>query len=165
MDNHNQSIEDYLESIYNSLNRRGHAKTNEIARDLGVKAPSVTEMFQKLERRGYINYRKYEGVTLTKKGTEVAKGVSEVHENTRKFLEMLQVSAEQADEDACKVEHSLSEESITQLNRFIEFVEGCPEQEARWLQHFRYYSEHGEFPPECFEKMDPQRNKGDKDQK
>ncbi|MFP4136161.1 MAG: metal-dependent transcriptional regulator [Candidatus Acetothermia bacterium] len=156
----NKSFEDYLESIYNSLNRRGHARTNEIARDLGVKAPSVTEMFQKLEDRGYINYRKYEGVTLTEVGREVAKDVSRVHENTRKFLEMLQVSPEQADEDACKVEHSLSEESISQLNRFIEFVEGCPEDEVRWLKHFSYYCKHDEFPPECSE--GPEReNEGD----
>lgn len=145
----NKSLEDYLEAIYNSLTRRGHAKTNEIAQDLGVKAPSVTEMFDKLKNRGYINYRKYEGVTLTEKGTELAKDVSEVHENMKKFLELLQVTPEQADKDACKVEHNLSEESIAQLNKFINFVEGCPEDEARWLNHFIYYSENDEFPPEC----------------
>lgn len=145
----NKSLEDYLEAIYKSLTRRGHAKTNEIAQDLGVKAPSVTEMFDKLKNRGYINYRKYEGVTLTEKGTELAKDVSEVHENMKKFLELLQVSPEQADKDACKVEHNLSEESIAQLNKFINFVEGCPEDEARWLNHFIYYSETDEFPPEC----------------
>ncbi|MBS3739842.1 metal-dependent transcriptional regulator [Candidatus Bipolaricaulota bacterium] len=145
----NKSLEDYLEAIYKSLIRRGHAKTNEIAEDLGVKAPSVTEMFDKLKERGYINYRKYEGVTLTEKGSELAKNVSEVHENMKKFLELLQVSSNQADRDACKVEHNLSEESITQLNKFINFVEGCPEDEARWLRHFKYYSEYDEFPSEC----------------
>ncbi len=144
-----QSLEDYLEAIYNSLNRRGHAKTNEIASDLGVKAPSVTEMFNKLREKGFINYKKYEGVTLTKRGREVAKGVSQVHENIKKFLELLQVSSEQADEDACEVEHSLSEESIAQLNKFIDFVERCPEDEIRWLDHFDYFSEHGELPPSC----------------
>lgn len=145
----NKSLEDYLEAIYKSLIRRGHAKTNEIAEDLGVKAPSVTEMFNKLKDRGYINYRKYEGVTLTEKGSELAKDVSEVHENMKKFLELLQVSSNQADKDACKVEHNLSEESITQLNKFINFIEGCPENEALWLRHFKYYSEHDEFPSEC----------------
>ena len=141
-----QSLEDYLETIYNSLNRRGHAKTSEIASDLGVKAPSVTEMFDKLRERGYINYKKYEGVTLTKRGKEVAKDVSEIHENIKKFLRLLQVSSEQADKDACKVEHSLSGESITQLSKFIDFVECCPEGEARWIKHFHYFSEHGELP-------------------
>lgn len=151
-----QSLEDYLEAIYNSLNRRGHAKTNEIASDLGVKAPSVTEMFDKLRKKGFINYEKYEGVTLTKRGREVAKDVSEVHENIKKFLELLQVSPEQADEDACKVEHSLSEESIVQLNKFIDFVESCPEGEARWLKHFDYFSKHGELPPATGDKSHEQ---------
>ncbi|MCF7889947.1 metal-dependent transcriptional regulator [Candidatus Bipolaricaulota bacterium] len=149
-----QSLEDYLEAIYNSLNRRGHAKTNEIASDLGVKAPSVTEMFDKLRKEGFINYKKYEGVTLTERGREVAKDVSEVHENIKKFLELLQVSPKQADKDACKVEHSLSEESIDQLNKFIDFVERCPEEEARWLKHFDYFSAHGELPPAHRDKRD-----------
>jgi len=144
-----QSLEDYLEAIYNSLNRRGHARTNEIASDLGVKAPSVTEMFDKLRAKGYINYKKYEGVTLTERGREVARDVSAVHENIKKFLELLQVSSPQADEDACKVEHSLSEESIVQLNKFIDFVESCPEEEAQWLKHFSHYSKHGELPSSC----------------
>ena len=142
-----QSLEDYLEAIYNSLNRRGHAKTNEIASDLGVKAPSVTEMFDKLRAEGFINYKKYEGVTLTDRGRKVARDVSEVHENIKEFLELLQVSPERADRDACKVEHSLSDESITQLNKFIDFVECCPENQTRWLAHFEYFSEHGELPP------------------
>ncbi len=144
-----QSLEDYLEAIYNSLNRRGHAKTNEIASDMGVKAPSVTEMFDKLREKGYINYKKYEGVTLTERGREVAKDVSEVHANIEKFLKFLQVSSDQADKDACKVEHNLSNESIAQLNNFIDFVESCPEEEARWLKHFGYFSEQGELPPDC----------------
>lgn len=144
-----QSLEDYLEAIYNSINRRGHAKTNEIASDLGVKAPSVTEMFDKLRAKGFINYKKYEGVTLTARGRKVARDVSEVHENIKKFLELLQVSPEQADKDACKVEHSLSEESIIQLKKFIDFVGSCPEEEAKWLKHFDYFSQHGKLPPTC----------------
>ena len=143
-----QSLEDYLEAIYNSLNRRGHARTNEIASDLGVKAPSVTEMFQKLRARGYIHYKKYEGVTLTEEGRRMAKDVSEVHENIKKFLELIGVSSDRADADACKVEHNLSQESIVQLNRFIDFVECCPEEEIKWPDDFEYFREHDELPQE-----------------
>ncbi|MCF7876010.1 metal-dependent transcriptional regulator [Candidatus Bipolaricaulota bacterium] len=156
-----QSLEDYLEAIYNSLNRRGHAKTKEIADDLGVKDPSVTEMFHKLRERGFIHYREYEGVTLTEKGEDLAKDVSEVHENTKEFLKLLQVSPEQADKDACKVEHSLSKESIVQLNKFIDFLEACPEDEARWVRHFKYFSEHGEMPSECTGKGKEQEKDGE----
>ncbi len=144
-----KSLEDYLEAIYNSLKDRGHASTNEIASDLGVKPPSVTEMFHKLNKQGWVNYRKYEGVTLTREGEEIAKSVSDVHSKVRKFLELIHVSSEQADEDACKVEHHLSEESIGQLNMFIEFIENCPAEEVRWIEHFNYFNEHHELPLDC----------------
>ncbi len=144
-----QSLEDYLEAIYRVLRRKERAKTNDIASRLGVKASSVTEMFQRLKQDGYINYEKYLGATLTEEGEEVAKNVSEVHENVRKFLELLQVPPEKADEDACKVEHTLSEKSIEQLNKFIKFVEDSPGREVKWLEHFHHYSRHSEFPPEC----------------
>ncbi|MBS3813516.1 metal-dependent transcriptional regulator [Candidatus Bipolaricaulota bacterium] len=144
-----KNLEDYLEAIYNSIRTRGHAGTNEIARDLQVKPPSVTEMFRKLNERGWVNYKKYEGVTLTREGKRIAKNVSDVHSKVRKFLELIQVSSEQADEDACQVEHHLSQESIGQLSKFIEFIENCPEEQARWIEHFHYFSRHEELPAEC----------------
>jgi len=144
-----KSLEDYLETIYYSIDNRGHANTNEIAQDLGVKPPSVTEMFHKLHKQEYINYKKYEGVTLTQKGEKVAKNISNIHINRRKFLKAIHVSSKQADEDACKLEHYLSRESVSQLNKFIDFIENCPKREAEWLKHFNYYSEHAELPLDC----------------
>ncbi|MFW6190620.1 MAG: metal-dependent transcriptional regulator [Candidatus Bipolaricaulota bacterium] len=153
-----QTTEDYLEAIYKILAHKNRARTNDIASRLGVKPSSVTEMLGKLREKGYINYEKYVGATLTDDGREVAKNVSEIHENARKFLELLQVPPNQADEDACKIEHNLSEVSIDQLNKFINFVEGCPQGDAEWVKHFRYYSETSEFPPEC-----DQESEGEKD--
>lgn len=144
-----QTTEDYLEAIYKILAHKNRARTNDIASRLGVKPSSVTEMLGKLREKGYINYEKYVGATLTDDGREVAKNVSEIHENARKFLELLQVPPNQADEDACKIEHNLSEVSIDQLNKFINFIEGCPKGGAEWVNHFRYYSKTSEFPPEC----------------
>ncbi len=144
-----KSTEDYLEAIYNSLRVRGEAKTNQIADDLGIKAPSVTEMFQKLDTQGLINYRKYGGVTLTEKGVKIAKGVRESHEAIREFFKLLQVSEELADEDACKVEHNLSVETNTQLQKFIQFLKECPKGEPDWVKHFKKYSVTGKFPGEC----------------
>ncbi|MFP4646663.1 MAG: DtxR family transcriptional regulator [Candidatus Bipolaricaulota bacterium] len=143
-----QSAEDYLEAIYRLLAQKSKATTNDIASQLGVKASSVTEMLDKLKERGYVNYEKYCGTTLTDEGREVAKNVSEIHENVRKFLELIQVPPGQADEDACKIEHNLSEVSIDQLSKFLNFVEECPKDEVQWLKHFYHYSETLEFPPE-----------------
>jgi len=57
------------------------------------------------------------------------------------------------------VEHSLSEESIAQLNKFIDFIENCPEEEARWLKHFGYFSDHGKLPPDCRDEDDCRKDK------
>ncbi len=144
-----KSKEDYLEAVYNSIKERGHAKTNQIAEDLRIKAPSVTEMFQKLNAQGLINYQPYKGVTLTKEGEEIAKSVKETHEAVREFFCLLQVSEENADEDACKVEHSLSDETNIQLKKFVEFLKKCPKNQPEWIEHFKKYSATGKFPQEC----------------
>lgn len=141
--------EDYLEAVYNSIKKRGQAKTNQIAEDLRITAPSVTEMFQKLNNQGLINYQPYKGVTLTKEGEKIAKSVKETHEAIREFFELLQVSEELADEDACKVEHSLSDETKIQLKKFVEFWKNCPKSDPEWIEHFKIYSRTGKFPEEC----------------
>ncbi|MFW6040533.1 MAG: metal-dependent transcriptional regulator [Thermoplasmatota archaeon] len=144
-----KSKEDYLETILNSLRERGHAKTKEIAKDLEIAPSSVTEMFRKLESDNLVTYQKYRGVTLTDKGARIAKSVRDSHLAMKKFFQMLQVSEEQAEKDACKVEHDLGEETIYQLKKFVFFVENCPKGEPEWIYHFKKYSETGEFPEEC----------------
>jgi len=134
-----QSIEDYLEAVYNSIQKRGHARTNEIASDLDVKAPSVTEMFQRLKERGLINYRKYRGVTLTPKGKKIAKEVKETHEDIKKLLQFLGIPEKRAERDACKAEHNLSKPTIEKLNRFVKFLSERPEESQQLKNKFRSY--------------------------
>jgi DtxR family Mn-dependent transcriptional regulator len=144
-----KSTEDYLEAIYNSLRERGHAKTKEISEDLRIAPASVTEMFQKLDTMKFIHYQKYQGVTLTNKGAEIAKSVRDSHQTILKFFRILQVSEKQADEDACKVEHFLATETITQLKKFVHFIENCPKGNPEWIEHFKTFSDTGEFPEDC----------------
>lgn len=143
-----KSSEDYLEAVYNSLQERGHARTKEIADDLGVKAPSVTEMFQKLQSQGLLTYRRYRGAALTKEGEKIAKSVKNSHEAIREFFEILQVSKKLADADACKVEHNLSAKTTTQLKKFVNFLKNCSKDEPDWIEYFRTYSKTEKFPEE-----------------
>lgn len=146
-----KSEEDYLEAIFNCADGGGHASTKEIADDLGVSPPSVTEMFQKLESEGFINYRRYRGVELTDEGERVARSVKATHDNIRKLLRILQVPEDKADEDACEIEHKLSDETVIQLEKFVKFLEMCPRDEPDWVDHFKEFSRSGEFPGECDE--------------
>lgn len=141
--------EDYLEAIYNFIKEKGYARTTHIAVELDVKPASVTEMFQKLDSKGYINYRKSEGAVLTKVGFKIGEAVRGRHEALLSLLKVLDVPHETADKDACNMEHNLHPITIVQLKKFVSFVEDCPKGVPDWLACFRKYSRTGKFPDEC----------------
>lgn len=74
-----RKTEDYLEVIYNIIEKKGYARVKDIALELKVSSPSVTEMMRKLNERGFIVYEKYGGITLTDKGRKIAEGVKKRH--------------------------------------------------------------------------------------
>ena len=63
-----QSLEDYLEIIYNEIKKNSSVKAIDISRQLNVSRASVTEALNKLAQKGYIDYEKYGTVEITKKG-------------------------------------------------------------------------------------------------
>lgn len=135
--------EDYLEAIYTVSKKKGYAKVRDISNILGVGPPSVTEMFKKLADDDYINYEKYSGVTLTEKGREVAEATRLKHDTLKELLMILGISEDIAEEDACKIEHTVHPDTMENLTKFVEFVKGA-EEESHWLAHFRLYLKTGE---------------------
>ncbi len=120
-----RKAEDYLEAILNVTLEKGYAKTKDIAEKLGVQPPTVVEMVQKLDMKGMIVYRRYEGVTLTPKGRSIAEVIKHRHDTLTAFLTAIGVSRSTADHDACIIEHELSQESVEQIRRYVEFL-GTP---------------------------------------
>ncbi len=141
--------EDYLEAIYNMTNGDENIRTTDLANHLKVKPASVTEMLQKLSSKGLIEYKKYGGVKLTKKGYDIGKAVSESHHAIMELLKMLQIPESIADRDACTMEHDLDPRTVSQLKKFVSFMKNCPKETPQWMEHFKKYSETGSFPPEC----------------
>ncbi|MCK4757251.1 MAG: metal-dependent transcriptional regulator [Thermoplasmata archaeon] len=135
--------EDYLEAIYTVSKKKGYAKVRDISTILGVGPPSVTEMFKKLSDDGYINYEKYSGVTLTDKGREIAEATRLKHDTLKELLMILGINEDIAEEDACKIEHTVHPDTMENLSKFVEFVKGA-EEESHWLAHFRHYLKTGE---------------------
>ena len=66
-------VEDYLEVVYELIQRKGYARPSDIAQQLGVSTASVTGMLQRLHRMGLIVYERYRGLTLTPKGQQLAR--------------------------------------------------------------------------------------------
>ncbi len=140
---YSKGFEDYLETVYNIVQKKGYARTKDISRELDVTPPSVTEMLKKLDEDGLVNYERYSGVTLTEKGQKIAVKVKTRHDIIKTFLNFILISEENAETDACKIEHDLSPETIEQLTKFVEFIKEAP-MHPKWLQHFKEYCETGE---------------------
>jgi len=141
-----RKTEDYLEAIYNIIEKKGYAKVKYIASELEVSSPSVTEMMRKLNERGFIVYEKYSGITLTERGRKIAEGVKRRHVIFEGFLEIILVPKDIASEDACTMEHHLDPKTIEQFSKFVEFVKSAPVS-PKWLKHFKEYCEIGKY--EC----------------
>lgn len=139
-------IEEYIEAIYEIVKKKGYAKVTDIASLLNVGLSAVTEMFQKLSDKGYINYEKYSGVTLTKKGEKMAVNLSEKHKVLREFLIIIGLDEKIADEDACEIEHVVKSETMDILTKFVDFINS--HEDPLWLERFKTYYKTGELE-EC----------------
>ena len=116
--NIHESAEDYLEMILMLQEEKGFARSVDIAASLGVTKPSVSFAMKKLRENGYITMGEDNYISLTEKGRAIALRVYERHKALTALLMGLGVSAETAREDACKIEHDISEETFEALLRF-----------------------------------------------
>lgn len=138
--------EEYLETIYELVQKKGYARVKDISNQLDVGLSTVTEMLKKLSDAGYINYEKYGAVTLTEKGEEIAVELEQKHKVLKDFLVILGIDEKVADEDACNIEHVVNPETIERLTRFVEFIQSL--ERPLWLEKFKKYYEKGVLP-EC----------------
>lgn len=136
--------EDYLKIIASIVEEKGYAKVKDVAKELELGPSTVTGMFKKLDKEGYINYEKYGGVTLTEKGTEIAHKTKETYGMLKEFLMHLGVSETIAEEDACKIEHILNPKTAETFKKFIEFT-AQKEEPKICIEHFRYFVKTGEY--------------------
>jgi DtxR family Mn-dependent transcriptional regulator len=112
--------EDYLLRILRLTDGDGTAKTTDIAALMKVSAASVTEMLRALSKDGLISYKKYRGVSLTPEGLAMAKRIRDKHQIAERFLmDVLDKDQGAAHEEACKMEHILSDESAKSMCRII----------------------------------------------
>ena len=124
MKNLSQSQEDYLETIYTELQKKGCAKVTDIANILNVKKASVTGALNVLCEKGLVNYAPYSSITLTQNGEIAAKKILLRHEVMTNFLiNILDMNKEDAAENACRLEHVMSEEMFKRIHSFSHFIQ------------------------------------------
>ncbi len=122
------SVEEYLEAIY-SFNEKGElAKNTELAKKLKVAPPSVTQMIQKLAEDGLVDYQPYKGTSLTGIGMALAQKVVRKHRLLERFFhDYLGMNSENVHNEACKMEHSLSDEAALALSKALDNPKTCPD--------------------------------------
>lgn len=139
------SMEDYLEAIVVLEKENGVARVKDISRMLNVKPPSVTSAIINLSEKGLVEHELYGYVELTLEGKKAALDVLRRHNVLFCFLAgILNVDPKVALEDACKMEHSVSPQTLENLEKFIEFVKDSSNQgKSGLLKSFTHFLKTG----------------------
>ena len=107
-----KASEDYLETMLMLHNSLGYVRSVDVAEHLGVTKPSVTYATKRLRENGYIEMDKDGLITLTDSGMEIAAKMLQRHHTLTNFLVELGVDPVTAEEDACKMEHDISDQTF-----------------------------------------------------
>ncbi len=116
---HNQSLEDYLESVLTLSCENKVVHRIDVAKKLCVSQAAVNKAMKLLLEKGFV-YEDGKHLYLTESGKAYAEAVYEKHCIIRSFLTALGVSAPRAEEDACHMEHLVSDETFAAMKKFLE---------------------------------------------
>ncbi len=112
--------EDYLINILRLTEGNGVVKTTELANYMKVSPASVTEMLKVLQKEGLVNYERYRGVSLTEEGNVRARDLRRKHHIMERFLtDILEIDHQDAHDQACAVEHSISDDAANKMCRMM----------------------------------------------
>lgn len=115
------TMEDYIEQIYQLIDTKGYARVSDIAEELEVHPSSVTKMVQKLDKDNFLNYERYRGFVLTKKGKEIGERLVFRHDLLEQFLEIIGVDEANVYDDVEGIEHHLSWNSIDRIKDLVAY--------------------------------------------
>ena len=114
-----ESGEMYLETIYVLLKKNGHVRSVDVAEQMGYSKPSISRAMGILKTGGFIQIVPDGSITLTPSGIAVAEKIYERHTLLTQLLVTMGVAPEIAAEDACKLEHAISDESFAAIKRYV----------------------------------------------
>ncbi len=114
-----ESAEMYLETIYLLSQKTGSVRSIDVAEHMGYSKPSVSRAVGLLKKGGYLVMAQDGLLSLTDEGRKTAKKIFERHTVLSQFLAFIGVEDEIAAKDACKIEHVVSDETITAIKNFL----------------------------------------------
>lgn len=121
-------LEDYLETIFVAASENKSVKGIDIAKMLNISRASVSEALSKLVSKGLITYESYGTISFTPTGLSEAQKVYDTHNTLKSFFQtVLNISPEEAGENACKIEHIISDNILKGIKDFTEYCNNHPE--------------------------------------
>lgn len=114
-----ESTEMYLKTILNLEKRNSNVRAIDIARELQFSRPTVSQQVKNLSSHGFIELNDKKHIQLTAKGRQVAEVTNRFHDGLIEFFTELGVSEETAQEDACRIEHYISQETFDRMQDFL----------------------------------------------
>lgn len=117
-----ESAENYLEAILMIQREKGSVRSIDVVNELGFSKPSVSVAMKNLEAAGYIERDSAGHISLLPPGQKIADGIYERHTTLVKLLTHIGVSETTAKEDACEIEHHLSDETFEALKKFCKDI-------------------------------------------
>lgn len=122
-----ESVQDYLKTIYKLQESDDTVSTTQIAQELGFTGASVTGMLKRLSAMEFVDYNSYKGVRLTELGTQISLEVLRRHRLLELYLkESLGFSLAKVHDEACRLEHYVSEDFIAKIDEILGFPEYSP---------------------------------------
>ena len=115
-----ESGEMYLETILRLSQKSGHVRAIDVGEEMGYSKPSVSRAMSLLKQGGYVVIDRNGAITLTDAGRKLAEKIYERHTLITNFLVSIGVDEETAAEDACKMEHSISDASVEAIKKLAE---------------------------------------------
>lgn len=115
-----KTFEDYLEAMLIIQEQKGYIRSIDVASYLNVTKPSVTYTTKRLKERGYITMDENNLITITEQGMNIASSTYNKHKTLCKFFTDLGVDEKTACDDACKVEHDISQSTFEALCKYLE---------------------------------------------
>src|SRR3989338_6121543 len=114
------SREDYLRAAYHLMEENKEARSVDLADYLHVTKPSVSEMLKELDKEGLIEHKRYSKLKFTKKGHKIAQKLTSKHRIIERFLaDMLNIDPNKTHNEAHRLEHAFSDESIEKIRRLL----------------------------------------------
>lgn len=129
-----ESTEDHLERIQELVEAKGYARVTDIAEALELNRSTVSNMVRRLAKRGYVNYERYRGFTLTPEGQAVARHVTRRHRTLSELLGLLGVEPDAVADDVEDIEHHLRPQTLRVFESLVEFWRKHPAAHRQFLE-------------------------------